>query len=264
VTTRNNQTHGVDLDGMTPRPKRWPLITVGMTVACVVLFFITPEAICDRLVYRPYMDSGLPHLMLTTVTGVFLHASFSQLLANMLCLLVLGGLLERRLGAWYCITAMILGSVLANLVGLNFMLARMGLVDGVRHLRELHWPPAGASGAVAGLLGLWVVFGGGQSWSRRLRPGFGGHASLLRITAAVMIGLWGAGLLSGTSSMMGGRGCWAGFLGGLVLALVLRLQDDDTDADPARLEAIKPPGTVGGRPKPNGSDSKSFRTGCVA
>lgn len=264
MKTHHQQTHGVRLDGMTPRHKRWPLITVGMTAACVVLFFITPEAICDRLVYRPYMDSGLTHLMLTTVTGVFLHASFSQLVANMLCLLVLGGLLERRLGAWYCITAMMLGSVLANLVGLNLMLARMDLMNGVHQIQKLSWPPAGASGAVAGLLGLWVVFGGGYSWSRWLRPGLRGYALLLRIGAAVMIGLWGTALLSGRTGMMDGQGYWAGFLGGLMLALVFRLQDDDTDAAPVRLEAINPPGTLESRPHPKGSVTKSFRTGCVA
>lgn len=265
MKTGKQQTHGVRLDGITPWLKRCPTITAGMTAVCVLLFFMTPESISGRLIYRPYIDSGLPHLMLTTATGVFLHASFSQLVANMLCLLVLGVLLERRLGAWYCITAMILGSVLANLVGLNLMLSRMDLMDGVRHLRKLSWPPAGALGAIAGLMGLWVVLGGGgPGVPKWLRPGFGGYALLLRIGVAVMMGLWGTGLLSGTTGMIGGRGYWAGFLGGLVLALVFRLQEDDSNAARARLKANKPPGTVEGRPKPNGSASKSFRTGCVA
>ncbi|GLH75929.1 rhomboid family intramembrane serine protease [Bradyrhizobium sp. SSBR45G] len=77
----------------------------------------------------------------------FLHATPVHLLGNMLCLMVWGGHLERRLGATYFILIYVATMVLAGLVG-DFI-----------HTRP--YMTVGASGATSGLLGallcLWIL-----------------------------------------------------------------------------------------------------------
>jgi membrane associated rhomboid family serine protease len=187
----------------------------------------------DHLCSLPLDDFGLPHLILTTAASAFLHLDFGHLLMNMLLLGVFGVFLEPRLTPGQYLATVLLGSVLSSLIKLNLLVSQADLFDVSSKLFQ--YPPAGASGAIAGLMGLSVLHCNviWRSVSRSMRC----HALFffpVFISAAVLIGLFFISDFAGnaipTHDMTGTADCWGqvgGFLGGLVLGLVFTLIDCD-------------------------------------
>lgn len=211
----------------------FPVITVIMIAASTILFFTTPGDRVDRLCALPLDDFGLAHLMLTTVASAFLHPDFSYFFMNMLFLSLLGALIEPRIAPGQYLAAVLLGSVLSSLISLNLMVSQVNLLDAP--LKLLQYPPAGASGAISGLMGLFVLRYG-ATWRFASRPSRCNPTFVFVVPISVMmfIGLFfirdligytaPAAGLSGTTDFWGHVG---GFIGGLVLALVCTLQDSD-------------------------------------
>lgn len=209
----------------------FPVITVIMIAANTILFFTIPGDRVDRLCALPLDDFGLAHLMLTTVARALLHPDFGHLFINMLFLSVFGMLLEPRIATRQYLAALLLGSVLSSLISLNLLVSHLNLLDAP--LKLLPYPPAGASGAISGLMGFFVLRYGAAwrsaSRSRRCNPTF---YFAVPISATVLIGLFlirdlvdqtaPAAGMAGTADFWGHIG---GLLGGLVLALVCTLQD---------------------------------------
>jgi membrane associated rhomboid family serine protease len=213
----------------------FPAITAIMIAVDTILFFSMPEDRFDRLCSLPLDDFGLAHLMLTTVASAFLHPDFRHLFINMLFLWVFGALLEPRMAPGQYLAAILLGSVLSSLISLNLMVSQVNLLDAP--LKLLRYPPAGASGAVSGLMGL-SALRYGAAWRSvrgpiRCHPRF---SFAVPITTTVLIGLFFVRDLAGHTApavhMAGTANFWGhvgGFLGGLVLALVRTLRDSDPD-----------------------------------
>jgi len=86
-------------------------------------------------------------------TAVVHHADLAHLVQNALALLLLGGLLEQRVGAWFCAGALLIAAV----VGAGFSSV---FVVGAS---------VGASGGIYGIVGVWLVLLGraGRSGSDR-------------------------------------------------------------------------------------------------
>ena len=136
---------GVDV----PRP-RMPWLTLGLMLSftvvflCSVPFADTNSVQWGRYVYRPAMLDALSPL-----TAVALHGSWAHLIGNLLYLWVFGPALERVLGR----------------VGLLVVLAGTGYLGNLAHGAIVtNFDPAasmsgvvGASGAISGLLGLFLV-----------------------------------------------------------------------------------------------------------
>lgn len=210
----------------------FPVITAIMIAANTILFFSMPEDRVDRLCSLPLDDFGLTHLMLTTMASAFLHPDFSCLFINMLFLWVFGALIEPRIALGQYLAAVLLGSVLSSLISLNLLVSQVNLFDGP--LKLLQYPPAGASGAISGLMGLFALHYG-AAWRSTSRPRFCNRLFFFSvpISATVLVGLFfirdlvgytaPAAGIAGTADFWGHVG---GFLGGLVLALVWALQDD--------------------------------------
>lgn len=173
----------------------------------------------------PARDLGV---LITIVTAIFLHAGWLHIAGNMLFLWVFGDNVEDRLGH--------AGYVLFYLVGGAFASLVQGLMDAGNLV-----PVVGASGAVAAVLGAYIV------WFPRATV-FAVVPLLffipLPIPAVVMIGLWflqnllaGYATLGSTVSPDAGVAWFAhigGFLFGFLLVLlVLR-----------RLGRSKPPPTM--------------------
>ena len=138
------------------------------------------------------------------VTYAFLHAGFMHLLVNVVTLASLGAALvaragERRFLVIYAV------SVVSGGVGFAF------LSDAIR-------PMVGASGALFGLAGAWVVWDVADTVSARVGPA--------RLAVAI---LWPIGVLTLMNVVMyaatGGLLAWethlGGFLGGAAVALVM-------------------------------------------
>jgi membrane associated rhomboid family serine protease len=158
----------------------------------------------------------LGSVYLTLITSMFLHGGWLHLGSNMLYLWVFGDNVEDAFGH--------LGYLLFYLVcGVLATFAQIAINT------DSTIPSVGASGAIAGVLGAYVVLYGSAQVRTLL---FLGPIILLpRIPALVLIGFWfvtqlisGIGQL-GVVEETGGVAFWAhigGFVVGAVLALVVR------------------------------------------
>ena len=212
--------------------QRWPVVTAGLVVVNVLVFlyelaltnsggeralssFIVSWGIIPRE-YAAGMDLAptisLPYFS-TLVTSMFLHGGWGHLLGNMLYLWVFGDNVEDRIGrigyvAFYLTTG-IVGAIAQILANPNSMV-----------------PTVGASGAISGVLGAYLV----MFPHKRVRVLL--FYFVTEVRAVFVIGMWavtqflsGAGSLAVGTSDGGGVAYLAhvgGFIAGVVFALIVR------------------------------------------
>jgi membrane associated rhomboid family serine protease/uncharacterized protein YggT (Ycf19 family) len=151
--------------------RRWPVVTTGLIVACVVVFlyeltlrgaaldaFIEQFGAIPRFVLAALAgDPRIPrHEVLTLFSSQFIHAGFLHLGGNMLFLWVFGRAVEDRIGSGVYLVFYLLAGALAGLVQ-----CAISASESV--------PLVGASGAVAGVLGVYFLSYPG-AWVRVLVP----------------------------------------------------------------------------------------------
>jgi membrane associated rhomboid family serine protease len=210
-----------------PKPAL-PLATTGLVGACVLVFFWQsglPPRLAEEAVYSFGMipavvfgSASLPDRLqvvspwLTLVTSQFLHGGILHLLGNMLYLWIFGRGVERALGFFRYLLLYLLSGMAAALT--------QGLVDPMSQV-----PMIGASGAIAGVLGAYLVLNPRGNvvvfiWIFIL-------IRLVSLPAVLLLGLWFALQLASALSAPAQPGVafWAhvgGFLAGIVLVLLLR------------------------------------------
>jgi membrane associated rhomboid family serine protease len=232
----------IPLKDMTPR-RSVPIVTILLIVANSVVFFyqvsMPPRAAeAFLLTYGmvpakiQYALAGTHHATLqqaaqSIFTCMFLHGGWLHILGNMWFLWIFGGNVEDRFGsARYAVFYIVCG--LAS--GVSELIFTWGS----------HIPSIGASGAISGVLGAYVVFFP-RSKILTLIPLFIIWFTM-RIPAIIFIGLWFVmQFLSGISSLgaggaasSGGVAWWAhvgGFLVGLAIARALPPRLLRTEAD---------------------------------
>jgi hypothetical protein len=145
---------------------------------------------------------------LPLVTSMFLHAGIAHIVGNMLFLWIFGDNVEAAFGHfWYLLFYFACG-VGSGLVHIAFNL-------------NSHIPALGASGAISGVLGAYIVL---EPRNRILTLVF---IFLVRVPAVIVLGLWfllqflsGIGALG--STVNGGVAVWA-HIGGFLLGLFITL-----------------------------------------
>lgn len=157
-------------------------------------------------------------VFLTLITAMFMHGGIAHILGNMLYLWIFGDNVEDRLGhIGYLIFYLFCGLVAS---------AAQIIVDPSSTV-----PNLGASGAIAGVLGAYLVFYPGARVRTLVWVGF--FVTFARLSAIIVIGLWFVlQLISGLQSLNpdalssgGGIAYFAhigGFVAGFVIALLLR------------------------------------------
>jgi membrane associated rhomboid family serine protease len=209
------------------RRQTFPFVTVLLILANVLVFFfqlsLSPAAE-QRLVFLYGMiparlevalaggDITLAQAVTPLLTSIFLHGGFLHLLGNMWFLWVFGDNVEDRMGHARYLLFYLLTGIGAGVVHTLF-----------------NWgspiPAVGASGAISGVLGAYVVLFP-RSHVVTLVPLLI-FWFMARIPAAVMIGYWFAlQFLSGVYSLGGPQGggvAWWAHIGGFVLGLALVL-----------------------------------------
>jgi membrane associated rhomboid family serine protease len=176
--------------------------------AFIKTYGLVPSKISLALAGRHY---SLDQALLPLFTCMFLHAGLLHIIGNMWFLWIFGANVEDRLGPFAYL----------------FLYLVTGIGSGISQLLfswGSHVPSIGASGAISGILGAYIVFFPG-SRILTLIPLFIIWFTA-RIPAAIFIGLWFLiQFLSGVSSLgtanMGGVAWWAhvgGFLLGVLLA----------------------------------------------
>jgi membrane associated rhomboid family serine protease len=200
-----------------PAKRRWPWATLGLIVANLAVFLyqlhIGPQAAMDLFYHQGAVASKLSRLQLlsfqqtvwllpTMFSSLFLHAGWLHLIGNMWFLWVFGEALEVELGP-------------GRFLGFYFFCGFFACIFHVLAASSLAVPLIGASGAIAGVLGgylirlpkspiLTMVF-----W--RLRP------ETVYVPAFVWLGLWLALQFYGLRG--GGGVAWMAHLGGFFIGL---------------------------------------------
>ena len=150
----------------------------------------------------------------TLLTSMFMHGGWAHIIGNMLFLMVFGDNVEDAFGHFGYLV-FYLGT------GLAASAAHILLNPGSTI------PSVGASGAISGILGAYIIFFGGNA----IRVLIGYFVTV--VPAWMMIGLWAVqqfiatyGSLAVTEQTSGGGVAYAahagGFLAGLILAVLLR------------------------------------------
>jgi membrane associated rhomboid family serine protease len=207
--------------------KRYPIVTVLLILANVAVFayeLSLPEAELERLIHQfgivpsavRSLEGPASLLMLSLpgslLTATFLHGGIPHLVGNMWFLWIFGDNVEDRMGP------------------LRFLVFYLtcGVAAGIAHIAvhpESSMPSIGASGAVAGVLGAYMV---SFPFARVLTlvPLFL-IWPIVELPAFLVLGFWfliqffnGTAAIAATSETMGGIAWWAhigGFLAGVLL-----------------------------------------------
>jgi membrane associated rhomboid family serine protease len=156
---------------------------------------------------------SLEAALLPFVTSMFLHGGLAHILGNMLFLWIFGDNVEAEFGH--------LGYLLFYFVcGIG-----SGLIHAAFNLHS-HLPAIGASGAISGVLGAYIVL---EPRNRILTLIF---IFVVRVPAVFVLGVWflmqflmGLSTIGTAANVAGGVAVWAhigGFLIGLVIALAVK------------------------------------------
>jgi membrane associated rhomboid family serine protease len=189
-------------------------------------YALVPNDILQNTAHATGCTLSEPHpVALTLLTSLFLHASWLHLGGNMLYLWVFGGQVEDRLGhLWYLFFYLLCG-VVASGAQIAFSL----------YANQTTIPTLGASGAIAGVLGAYLIFYPGSKVRSIVFIGI--FITLIRLWAFVVIGFFIVlqiveaylevlSITSGQQQSSGGVAFFAhigGFLVGLLIGLGVKL-----------------------------------------
>lgn len=195
----------------------FPVVT-WMLIAANVLVFLLELAGGDNFIYTwsftpAYFSQNPMAFFITIFTSMFMHAGWLHLGGNMLYLLIFGDNVEDRFGHFKFLIFYILCGIAATFA--QYIVAP-----------NVEVPNLGASGAIAGVLGAYLILMPGQ----KVRVLLG--MWIVRLPAILVIGAWiglqllsGIGTLSSTSAASGGVAYMAhigGFFAGIILTFFFR------------------------------------------
>ena len=194
-----------------------PIITYALIALNVVVFLVElngGDTFINKWAFVPSRFAGTPGSEFVTVfSSMFMHAGWLHLLGNMLYLWIFGDNVEDRLGHARYLVFYLLCGVAATFAQYFFSLGS-------------DVPNLGASGAIAGVLGAYIIMFPGE----RVRVLVGG--GVVQMSALVVIGFWivlqvVSSLSTFTASSQTGGGGVAymahvgGFIAGIVLTFIL-------------------------------------------
>jgi membrane associated rhomboid family serine protease len=211
--------------------RRQPVVTWALIAICIVVFALElwiEAGGGERALDRFFLEYGfvpgqlgaaldgrgsVPSELLSLITSQFLHGGWLHLGGNMLYLWIFGNNVEDRLGRPGYLAFYLAGGVIAGL-------AQMA-IDPSSPI-----PQVGASGAIAAVLGAYLVLYPGARVLSLVFLGF--FYQLINIPALIVLVLWfGLQLLSGFGSLgAGGEGGGVAFfahIGGFVFGVVVGL-----------------------------------------
>jgi len=216
-----------------------PYITYLIFAICFGVFF-WELTIPRQALMKTFVDVAITSCQVTTqffhpktwldiVRSMFLHGSWSHIFGNMLYLVIFGPSVEEYFGRRrFVIFYMLAGFAAAfTQIGINAATRQLGCA--VPGFTEGNIPMIGASGAISGLLGGFILLHPGAK-VRAMLPIFGGMGPSFNVPSFLVIGLWfGLQLLYGFLSLSpgsfltGGVAFWAhigGFIAGAITVFI--------------------------------------------
>jgi membrane associated rhomboid family serine protease len=194
-------------------------LLIGLNVLVFILMLMagsSQEAIINSLAMVPAnFKNGIDPKDVTDIfTSMFMHAGFLHIAGNMLYLWIFGDNVEDRLGHFNYLVFYLVGGVVASM---THVLTNPNSTI----------PTVGASGAIAAVLGAYLVLYPRSRILTFVPLGF--FMQLTTIPASIVLGLWFvlqlfSGLISFGGADVGGVAFWAhigGFIFGVVLAKLI-------------------------------------------
>jgi membrane associated rhomboid family serine protease len=154
--------------------------------------------------FRSVADLPRVSPWLSLLTSMFLHGSLFHLLGNMLYLWIFGNNVEDFLGSFRFVFFYLISGLGASLTQVVFS-------------PNSHVPMIGASGAIAGVLGGYLILFPGARVMTLVFLFF--FIRVVAIPAALVLGLWF--LLQVLNVGMGGGVAWFAHIGGFLIGIVL-------------------------------------------
>jgi membrane associated rhomboid family serine protease len=208
--------------------RKFPIVTVGLVVvnAAIFLFEVLMGQRATQITYtfgvvpQRLTSAWLaPMQLLTLFTSMYLHGGWAHLIGNMLYLWIFGDNVEESMGRLPFFIFYTLSGLIAALIQ-------------VFSAPNLDKPIVGASGAIAGVLGAYLLLFPGAR-VQTLVPSFYFYR-LIWLPSIIVLGGWFLiQLLNGIASInvnmqTGGVAWWAhigGFAAGMLLQFVFRRSD---------------------------------------
>src|SRR5216117_787038 len=176
---------------------------------------VAVENITGQRMEMPGLQPTPMPVYLTLITSMFMHGGIAHIFGNMLFLFIFGDNIEDRLGHFRYLIFYLVCGVLA---GLAHVFATVALAGGDQ--ASLLVPSLGASGAISGVLGAYILL----FPTRRVTVLLSWFVT--QVPAFIAIGLWfvfqlisGLGVL-GSGSQAGGV-AYAAHIGGFIAGLIL-------------------------------------------
>ncbi len=208
---------------------RFPLVTMLLILINVLIFIIeiiliNPEFLIENYALIPskvnfYYYSSLKLF----ITSQFLHAGFLHIISNMWFLKIFGDNVEEKFGSFLFLIVYLVSGVFGGLMQYLFS-------------SSSNVPMLGASGAVAGILGAYLVFFPNHKITTLIPIGF--YWTTIDVSSYFMLVYWFfTQLFSGVGSIVdmqsGGIAFWAhvgGFISGYLIAKIFkRLGNSDVE-----------------------------------
>ncbi len=206
--------------------RTFPLFTIGLIVANVLFWILYQDAGTEpgmtaslqELAYQPCeVDDSCPPTghdwQVTAFTSMFMHGGWEHLLGNMLFLWIFGNNVEDELGRVRFLAFYLLGGLAATATQ-TFVTLRYAAPG------EGEIPNVGASGAIAAVLGAYILLHPGGRVLTWIMPIF-----FIPIPAFIYLGLWFvfqlvAGSASFTHPEPGGGVAYFAHIGGFVFGFL--------------------------------------------
>ena len=197
----------------------------GEVLGTAMDYFLRDWAVVPRQLTATIVGAPIPHLrgvlseppeFLTLITSQFLHGGLTHLIGNMLFLWIFGNNVEDKLGRVKFLIFYLTVGVLSGLT--QWIFSAQSMIPGL-----------GASGAIAGVMGAYILRFPKVSVNTFIPPFF-----ILPIPAFAYLGIWFVQqALSSIAQPMGGKGgvaYWAhsgGFVFGAVLGVMFGILKRD-------------------------------------
>lgn len=203
--------------------EKFPFFTVALIVTCTLVFIreiSLPPSELDALIKHyglvpsVFLNSSLPFVdrLIPVFTSMFLHGGFTHLIGNMLFLWIFGNNIEDRLGHFRFL-------IFYFLCGIAAAFAQ------VAASATSNAPMIGASGAIAGILGAYLIlFPGARIITLVI---FFYFITIQEIPAFILIGIWfllqfmnSLGSLAGVQTGVAYFAHIGGFIAGIILIYI--------------------------------------------
>lgn len=135
--------------------KGFPYVTLILIIINTTLFFILPDKVVDQFVFFPHGEPNIAQIILSIFSSAFLHGDAEHIAYNMLFLLVLGSTIEPRIGMIRFLKSYIICIIFSQLFLVIMLFYRNANYNKALAITDYH--SLGASGAIAGLMGMFAV-----------------------------------------------------------------------------------------------------------